>query len=521
MIVNKNIENIKFNIRNKTNINHEDSKSYLDLEGIQNIKNRYNLDEPYVIEKYSADDTNDYLYNTINNYSNETPTISGEYGKNYNPSTYGNIRLNLQYKGVKAGDVINSFKDYNPNFKRGNILNEKLNPKLMRSDIMKRKNKIQRYTYNNDASYANVTGEVPINNVIKGIRSYDKVLEERLRTVTRNDDDVAGRRSALSNVYKPVNNNSVHSDLVIKETMLNERLRRISNKRYVAEYRSPMQDVTYKRDSVINNRNYKLKETGAVNIDNYISDVQTSKARTSNNKQYNNYVYQTNSNEYTTDHKISIDMTANVKSTNVKNKIANIKDVSSDLSNIREYMQDRQRHVNKLIPKRQEQDDTRNYQMEATNQKNRLNHNIIRFSNKHSENDINMIDSKVIGNKAINSNNINNLYKEQEFMNYRDYTAMYGNKQLNYTKNNNVQRMSNNSIPDSVNMEKQSKNPKTNMYTIDSLKNKYNYISEIKDKTNKTNDMFINKHSRSYSKNKFISDSSHPNLTMNEIINKR
>ena len=106
-------------------------------------------------------------------------------------------------------------------------------------------------------------------------------------------------------------------------------------------------------------------------------------------------------------------------------------------------------------------------------------------------------------------------------MNYRDHTAMYGNKQLNYTKNNNVQRMSNNSTPDAVNMEKQSINTKTNMYTIDSLKNKYNYISEIKDKTNKTNDMFVNKHSRGYSKNKFISDSSHPNLTMNEIINKR
>ena len=222
--VNNNILVERNNIRNGASSDFRNGKDYLDQIGKKLINEKLNIGVGTIMEPFDEDETDAYLFKELNNYSDEPLTFEGENALGYNPATYGSMRMNMQYKGSKTGKLPNFYKDFNSNFKRDKIDRPYVEMDELRDQMSSRTKKFQTITYNNDGANNVLSGERHMREVIRDRRKFDKLLTEKYRTVTRNDDDVSGFNRGRQLNMKLVDNTMVESDLKPNETIFNNKL---------------------------------------------------------------------------------------------------------------------------------------------------------------------------------------------------------------------------------------------------------------------------------------------------------
>lgn len=271
--VNNNIVIKRNNIRTGVESDFRNGKDYLDKLGNKLIQEKLNINVDSFVEPFDEDDTNAYLYKTLNNYSDEPLTFEGENGAGYDPSTYGKIRLNLQYKGTKA-NIPKVYKDFNSNFKREKVDRTYAELGDIRKEMGSRTEKFQKITYNNDAANMTLSGERDMRDVIRDRRKYDDLLTERFRTITRDDDDIGGYNRARQLNFKPIDNTMVESDMKHDEVTFNTKLSAIAlhYSPYSSTVKNTIQDLRIQNQLLAQNRQFST-HSDVIDRANYISDV--------------------------------------------------------------------------------------------------------------------------------------------------------------------------------------------------------------------------------------------------------
>lgn len=299
--VNNNILVERNNIRNGASSDFRNGKDYLDQIGKKLINEKLNIGVGTIMEPFDEDETDAYLFKELNNYSDEPLTFEGENALGYNPATYGSMRMNMQYKGSKTGKLPNFYKDFNSNFKRDKIDRPYVEMDELRDQMSSRTKKFQTITYNNDGANNVLSGERHMREVIRDRRKFDKLLTEKYRTVTRNDDDVSGFNRGRQLNMKLVDNTMVESDLKPNETIFNNKLSILAlhYSPYSTVSQDGISDVRIKTQLLGQNKQYSI-HTDQVDRNNYISDVRFKDSQTQlfANKQNLNYDPTMNFNNY-------------------------------------------------------------------------------------------------------------------------------------------------------------------------------------------------------------------------------
>ena len=272
--VNNNILIKRNNIRNGFDSDFRNGKDYLDQIGRRKIEEKLNINIGSFVEPFDEDDTNEYLYKTLNNYSDEPLTFEAENAAGCDPSTYGKMRMNAQYTGSKYGALPKFYKDFNSNFKREKIDRTYAELGDINKEMGSRVKKFQAITYNNDSSNFTLSGERQWRDVIKDRRKFDKLLTERFRTITRDDDDIGGYNRGRQLSAKQTDESMVESGMVIEDPTFNTKLSAIAlhYSPYSNSVKNTIQDLKVKSQLESNNRQYST-HAEPVDRSNYIADV--------------------------------------------------------------------------------------------------------------------------------------------------------------------------------------------------------------------------------------------------------
>lgn len=494
--VNNNIVIKRDNIRNGFDADFRNGKDYLDKIGNSLIKEKLNINIDSFVEPFDEDDTNAYLYKTLNNYSDEPLTFEGENAAGYDPSTYGNMRLNMQYKGSKTGYLPKFYKDFNSNFKREKIDKSYVELGDIREAMGSRNDKYQKITYNYDGYSNTLSGERDMRDVIRDRRKYDDLLTERYRTVTRDDDDISGYNRTRQLNYKLVDNTMIENDMQESDVTFNTKLSAIalhySPYSSVAKY--TIQDLRHRNQLYAQNRQYST-HSDPVNLSNYIADVRlkNSLMQFFANK-YNNSTDKTMKKEHFEESMYMKDslMANQLNSVNV-NAHTNIpSETSMKQTALREDMA--KIFKNKIGKfERFEQTESRK-QSRISEQMSKL----IKTNIKDGKNNIRGGDTFIKSKESLTANNtglnVSSLIMTQDGYaapTVKDITKTVNNTALNHDKYINLD--SDVSMLYDINVEKMSLNPtQLNIFAKNSLDR--SYTEDANKKNLRASDTFINKH---------------------------
>lgn len=511
--VNNNIVIKRDNIRNGFDTDFRNGKDYLDKIGNSLIKEKLNINVDSFVEPFDEDDTNAYLYKTLNNYSDEPLTFEGENAAGYNPATYGNMRLNMQYKGSKTGSLPRFYKDFNSNFKREKIDKTYVELGDIRKEMGSRNTKFQKITYNNDGYNNTLSGERDMRDVIKDRRKFDGLLKERFRTITRDDDDIGGYNRTRQLNYKPIDNNMIENDMQESDVSFNTKLSAIAlhYSPYSSTVKNTIQDLRQRNQLYAQNRQYSTK-SDPVDRSNYISDVRlkNSLMQFFANK-YNNSSDRTMKQEHfdTTTRMNNSLIASQMNSVNV-NAYTNIpSEVSMRQSALREDMAKIFRN-NIGKSERLEQSDSRKINPISEKMSNLTKVNIKNAANAIRSGEVytKSKDSLMIGNTGLNVSSLVLTQDGYAIPMMKDISKTVNNTVLNHEKYTNLD--SDMSMLYDINTEKMGLNPaQLNISNKTSLDR--SYIEDANKKNLRTSDTFINKHVSTAKKVRFMPSVSHDN----------